>query len=632
VNEATATAGGSGEEGGFGGWVIRLTGSRRTPALELLPLDLGRPPQVAEVRDCRCVFDGIVHDRDELERAAGIDVRPGTNDAEVILHAYLRLGESVLGRLKGIFAFAIWDGETLLCCRDRLGIYPLFRAEADGDLLVSTSVGGLLAQHGVSAAVNLAVLVDHIRHRWLHAEETFFEAVRRIPAGHLLRAKGRVQTLTRYWDPAPPESPVAWIGPDEIEHFDSLLQTAVDRCVRADETGIFLSGGLDSVTVAALAAGEEPKPWALSLAFPDPLCNEEVVQRKVAARLGLPQVMLAWDDAVGRDGLVSAALELTPRLATPLINLWAPAYDELARTGHDRGCRVILTGSGGDEWLGVSPYYAADLMRRLDVVGFARLFDNLRRSYPLSARRHLAHVLWRFGARPLVKRGAAAVMPGPLEARKQRAVPAAIPAWLAPDDELRRQIVERELDAYSRSLKPLRRLSPSHPAVYIEQMRTALIHPLVSMELEETFEQGRRLGMKFLHPFLDSDLVEFLYRTPPELLNRGGRSKGLVRGALARRLPELGFDVQKKVIATEFTRELMARETLPAWREAGGIPSLIEIGAVDGARVDELLQRLSTSASLPDRLKLWDLLSSDVWFRAKRGEGALKWANTPGSP
>jgi asparagine synthetase B (glutamine-hydrolysing) len=281
---------------------------------------------------------------------------------------------------------------------------------------------------------------------------------------------------------------------------------------------------------------------------------------------------------------------------------------------------VILTGNGGDEWLGVSPYYAADLMLRLDIVGLVRLVRSLGRSHPLDTRRHVANMLWRFGARPLVKRAALATAPGFLKARKAREVAGAIPEWLAPDPELRRRIVERELDAYSRSVSPLRRLSRSHPAVYLEQMRIALDHPLISMEFEETYEQGRRLGMTFRHPFLDSDLVEFLYRTPPEALNAGGRSKGLVRGALARRLPDLGFGEQRKVVATDFVAELMARETPAAWRRNGGVPGLVEIGAVTAG--DDLAERLGNSRSVADRLKLWNLLTSDRWLRAS-GEKEL---------
>lgn len=606
----------SGSEGGFGGWLVRLSDRNR---FEASPLGLGPPPQLATVHDRRCVLAGKMHDRRELERAAGLDLDPEANDAAAVLNAYLRLGVGAFSHVKGVFAFALWDGEKLLGVRDRMGVYPLFWAEAQDDVLISTSAAALVAQPGIPSDVNSTVLIDHLRHRWLDREETFFSAVRRVPPGHFLSSTNGTQRLTRYWDPAPPDQEVDWVREDEIGQFDALLQTAVDRCVRAGETGIFLSGGLDSVAVAALAANGEPRPWALSLAFPDPSCNEEEVQRNVATRLGLPQVMLSWDDAVGEHGLVAAGLQLSGGLGFPLINLWAPVYDKLAQEGRGRGCRVILTGTGGDEWLGVSPYYAADLLWRLDFLGVARLVRNLGRSYRLGRAEHLANMLWQFGARPLVKRGAMNLSPGPLTARKLRAVSAGIPEWLAPDAETRRLIVEREVEAYSRSLKPLRRLSRAHPAVYIEQMRVALDHPLVSLELEETYEQGRRLGMTFLHPFLDSDLVEFLYRTPPELLNRGGRSKGLVRESLARRLPELGFGVQRKVVANDFVSGLMAREARPAWQEIGRIPKLVEIGAVDGAAVDDLAERLAGSPSLTDRVRLWNLLSCEIWLRQRGG-------------
>jgi len=607
---------------GFGGWLIRLSNAeqRRPAELEIRALDPGPPPQIASVRNGRCVFDGTLDDRQELARASGITITAETSDAEAILSAYLRLGESVLEKVKGVFALAVWDGETLLCARDRLGIYPLFMADASGDLLVSTSIKALIAQPDVSAAVNLPVLVDHLRHRWLDVEETFFEAVRRIPAGHALTARGKVRNSFRYWDPAPPDQPVTWVSGDEADRFAHLFKTAVDRSVRAGETGIFLSGGLDSVSVAALATEEDqPKPWALSLAFPDPSCNEEDIQRRVATQLGLPQVMLGWDDAVGPRGLIGSALDLTAPLSAPMINLWAPAYDELARQGRARGCRVIVTGTGGDEWMGVSPYYAADLMRRMDAVGVVRLFLALRRSYPLSLPRHLGNVLWRFGSRPLIRRGAVRIAPGLLTARKRRTVAGKIPAWLAPDGQLRRRLVERELEAYARSLRPLPRLSRTHPAVYVEEGRTALEHPLVSLEFEETFERARGLGMSVLHPFLDSDLVEFLYRTPPEILNRDGRSKGFLRETLHRRLPDLGFASQRKVVTTDFVFQLAAREGLPAWREAGGVPGLVEAGAVDATAVDTMVAGLAAGSPRRDHLQLWDLLSSDVWFR-RNGE------------
>src|SRR2546421_12605270 len=102
-------AGESGEGRGFGGWLVRLTEARhgRAPELGVLPLDTGPPAQVANVQGSRCVFDGTLHNRAELARIGGLDLRTDANDAEAVLRLYLRLGEPILGRLRGVFAVAI---------------------------------------------------------------------------------------------------------------------------------------------------------------------------------------------------------------------------------------------------------------------------------------------------------------------------------------------------------------------------------------------------------------------------------------------------------------------------------------------------------------------------------------------
>ena len=119
-------------------------------------------------------------------------------------------------------------------------------------------------------------------------------------------------------------------------------------------------------------------------------------------------------------------------------------------------------------------------------------------------------------------------------------------------------------------------------------MHAGLDHTLTSWELEEQYELGKRLGIRFLHPFWDPDVVEMLYRTPPSILNEGGVSKGLVRGALARRFPALGFERQRKVAATSFYRSLLRREGPSLAGEAGDFPALAELGIINN-RMQELL-------------------------------------------
>ena len=587
---------------------------------------------IAESGRCRALFAGLLQNRQELKAALGGAVAQTESDAELIAEGYLREGEGFLEQLRGVFAVVLTDARrgVAICARDQLGRHPLFWSE-DGDrILLSASVKALIAQPGVSRAVNTAAVVDHLRRRWPIEEETYFEAVRRIPPGHSLRLTARGRELVRYWDPTPPGEPVDWLVPGEAEQFGDVLETAVRRSLASGPAGIFLSGGLDSVSIAALATASArehglPDPWALSLAFPRADVSEVEVQRGVAGGLGLMQVMLPWEEAVGPKGLIASALELSAHGATPLANFWAPAYDRLAEEGKRRGCRAILTGSGGDEWLGVSPYYAADLVRTANVVGMYRLYAAQRRSYQLSNWLFIRNMLWRFGARPLVagavKRAARRRAPSLELARRLRRATARTPDWLAPDPAYQARIVERERRAHADLVlaeewlsKPLPR---DYPRNYLLEGRSAMTHPLMSMEHEETFEQSRRLELRMLQPFWDVDVVEFLKRTPPELLNRGGRSKGIVRETLAKRFPELGFERQRKVIALDFSRSLFVEEGGQAWRASGGVPALAEAGIVDPDRANRAVE-----ASLRDPRgrgsdRIWDLLACEAWLQAQ---------------
>jgi hypothetical protein len=144
------------------------------------------------------------------------------------------------------------------------------------------------------------------------------------------------------------------------------------------------------------------------------------------------------------------------------------------------------------------------------------------------------------------------------------------------------------------------------------------------MEFEELYAQGRRIGLHLLQPFWDSELVDFLYRTPPELLNAGGRSKALVRGAVARRFPGLGFEKQRKRAATGVVRSLIESDAQRAWSELGGTRALGEAGLVDvpalRREIDEILGRGETGKYYV----VWDFLALESFVRARQeGEGSL---------
>ena len=150
----------------------------------------------------------------------------------------------------------------------------------------------------------------------------------------------------------------------------ALLERSVSQCLELGPSGIFLSGGLDSVSIAAVALDLAERrglatPLALSLAFPTPETTEEDVQVGVAKALGLPQIMLGLEESVAPEGLVRRALELSADWPLPRTYLWSGPYLELAHSGVEHGVRAIMTGAGGDEWLTVDLLLAADFIEAL---------------------------------------------------------------------------------------------------------------------------------------------------------------------------------------------------------------------------------------------------------------------------
>jgi asparagine synthetase B (glutamine-hydrolysing) len=596
-------------------WVARIGDGAAVEDLHLLAGHGG--PLPASARDDRAVVavDGTLSDVGALARAVGA---PASESApELVLRAYRRFGDEMLDHLRGVFAVLVWDAERrrLLAARDQMGLHPLFYARAGGELYLSSSIHALLAHDAVPSDVNRAALADHLAHHWPDPGETYFAAVRRVPPGHALRRDGGGMRLERYWDPVPPGEEPDWVRPDEMERFGELLDQAVDRGLAHGPSAILLSGGLDSVSVGATATDRAraqgmDDPLALSLGFPDPECNEEPVQREVADALGIDQIMLGFEEALPEDGLLASAIALAAERPAPVISYWTPAYLRVASEGRLRGREVVFSGHGGDEWLTVSPYYAADLWRSGDVRGLLRLGATQQRSFPVAAHRLWSNLVWRFGTKALLRsaaRGAAERWtPGALGAYRARgARRRPIPDWIAPDPRLRTEVRERGV-----ARRPAGDRSP-----YMTELRTALDHPLTSLELEEIFENGRSVGMSFVPPYLDTDLVDFLYRTPPHLLDANGWSKGLVRDRLARRFPDSGFGHQRKMAATSYARSVMRDHVAREWDRMGGVPALVELGV---ATRDGLLPMLAAAAAgdYPSQFRVWDALNLESWLRS----------------
>lgn len=535
-------------------------------------------------------------------------------DAVALLGAYRCRGAAALDALRGRFACVLVDARRGLAAavRDPLGHHPLFWARSGDTLLLSDRIEELLVAPGVSRDLDVAALAGYLCERWPAEGETYNRAVRRVRPGFVLEASPRGVEERRYWGLHRPGGDVDWLAEEATRRFPLLFEAAVGRAAGRRSSAIALSSGLDSASVAVAAArrarrGAAPLPRAWGLAFSEADCDERREQRRVAAAVGLDLELLPVRLAApGGRGPLHELVELAPHLPAPPVNPLLPSFLRLHRTAAARGCRVVLTGNGGDEWMGVSPFLAADLLRRGAWRQLWELGRSLQRSVRLPAWRVWWNHGWKFGLRPLAV-AAAASLAGPRwnvvsRFRTRRR----LPGWMAPDPRLRAELVER--------------WTPPPPAYrpqsfYWRDVERGLDHALVSMAREESFEAGRRSGVSIRAPFEDDRTVETVVRIPPRLLMQGGRSKGLVRDYLAAELPGVGLQHQRKVGFTGFFHATVFREGIACMRHLGGFPALEAAGVARSADLARDVEAIVTGRDRGAAATAWSALVLESWLR-----------------
>lgn len=580
-------------------------------------------PWHAQKNGCTVVFDGHLYNRSQLIEECQTDPQPADNLAALLLDAYDRWGEDFVSHLSGIFSLVLWDEkkDIFLAVRDPVGIYPLFCAETPEGRFFSLSIQALLALPEVPKTINRTVLALYLSLFFGRKEETFYESIERVPPGHLLRIQKGQKERIRYWNPARADGEVDWIQNASSEQFEELLQKVADDFHEFGPLGIYLSGGLDSVTVAAYTKDasvklKKPAPKAYSLVFPNIGKLEEPVQRGIAEGLDLPLFITSLKEAAGPRGLIQSAIDLTCTWPAPMQNTWRPAYNLLGQQAVQDGCSAIITGTGGDEWLGLNPFYCADLIRQFNLSGLYRMVIGMWRSWPFPLRVHIYNGLWKFGARPLLARGVARILarfaPNTLRNRRRKSLYQSVPYWLELDLEIKNEISIRMDERVEESI-----IADKSKSFLIKEIIYFLDHPISALDMEEEFENGRRLGMPILGFYQHQDLVSYLFRFPPHLLNTGRPQKGLIREIVQKRFPQLGFQKQKKIGATDNFRETVLDESPIVWEKLGGVQSLSHMKIVNANSVKHFIT--STKENPPKNNQpiwmIWNLINFESWLR-----------------
>src|SRR5437867_13241652 len=227
--------------------------------LAIVDVEAGHHPMANADGTAWITFNGEIYNHASLRPGlvARGHVYRTRSDTETILHLYEEEGDRCVERLRGMFAFAVWDRtrRRLLLARDRLGIKPLYYACTDRELLFASEIKAILAAGPLRAELNDVVVPEFLATRFVSGEETFFRGVRKLLPGRTLTwSPQRGFRQRRYWHlPAPAPSPLAFR--DQSDRLRARLEEAVRVHLMSDvPLGVFLSGGLDSTGVAALAA------------------------------------------------------------------------------------------------------------------------------------------------------------------------------------------------------------------------------------------------------------------------------------------------------------------------------------------------------------------------------------------
>ena len=293
-------------------------------------------------------------------------------DAELILRAYQVWEQDCVDHLIGDFAFAIWNGQTrqLFCARDHMGVKPFFYAHL-GALVIFSNTLDCIRQHpAISRQLNDLSIADFLLFDMIQdPEATSFADIRRLPPAHTLVCDQSGASTRRYWTPPIATTPIQYRRPTEyVDHFNDLLDTAVADRLRTESACVFMSGGLDSPTVAASARrvssrnGGATHLWAYTQVFDSLIPHEERHYAGLVARaLKLP-IEYRADDHLG---LFQYAEQPEYRSPEPAHSAWPNVTPDLLRRVSTES-RVVLTGFGADPLFSsrISVHFRALLRQR----------------------------------------------------------------------------------------------------------------------------------------------------------------------------------------------------------------------------------------------------------------------------
>lgn len=560
--------------------------------LSIVGLADGAQPMVSDDSDITVSFNGEIFNYFELRedlKTRGQRFRT-SSDTEVLLKAYEAAGIDCLEHFNGDFAFALHDARSriLLLARDRMGVRPLFYTEHQGALFFASEIKALLALPDMLAETD-PVALDQIFTLWCPiSPRTAYRGIHELPPGHLMLVKNGTHTIRPWWQlsypdraDAPRTRPIS----EQAEELRALLSDATRIRLRADvPVGAYLSGGLDSSLVTALAARTVTHGLrTFSLTFRSEEHDESSWQRRMAATLDTEADSVECTTAAIADSLPAVMRHIEcPILRTAPVPLY-----RLAARVRERGMKVVLTGEGADEI-----FAGYDLFREARVRRFCgrqpesarrpRLFQRLYPYLP-GLQQQSPDYLARFFA------FGAEAHDDPLYSHRPRfRSTAAAKLFFSADLKNTLGDYDAAADLADQLPADFSRWHALHQAQYLE---TAFLLPGYILS-----SQGDRVMManavEGRFPFLDPRVVAFAANLPPEAKLRGLREKHILKEAARGLVPDAIIDRPKQPYRAPDSESFAAPGT-PAYLDDILSPvRLAEGGLFNGPAVAKLKDKV----------------------------------------
>ncbi|MBI3942991.1 MAG: hypothetical protein HY326_08260 [Chloroflexi bacterium] len=553
----------------------------------------------ADVRlDNRSTLVGLLE-----ERGWAFDNPP---DAELIMAAYEAWGEACPRQLVGDFAFAIWDPERqqLFIARDHLGMRPLYYYINPGQGLFAcaSEIRQLLTLPGVSAEVNEAVIGDFLLGGCAtNPVETFFTSICRLPAAHCAVVDRNGLRLRRYWS-LDERREVRYATLEEYSgRFVELFQEAVTARMRAGQSPvIMLSGGMDSSSVAAMAAeiaraGGASPPESFSAIYEELRAMDERPQiEALVQRYGMTSHYHPADGCWTLRDYCPTRLDQNSSVEDePCPSTVDGNLNEICRNVRQSGARVALTGHFGDEVVKINHHYYFNLAVQGQV---RRLWQDL------------AHYRASYGSWPPfpLKSGVRRRLPRWLRYTLKPAHWGHLPPWINRDFVRRYRLEERWRDVFDR---------PNSDRVG-EEIVAWITGPAVASWIGYEERVASRWSLETRHPFADVRLVTYMASIPPEcFFDPQEAHKPFLKRVMESRLPAEVLHAPKPSGSPLVYRGLREREVLKV-RKILASPLIGEKGYVEGDKLRETYEKF-VAGGLHDMWLIWYPLALEIWLKRR---------------